>query len=92
MKMLNLRKMGMMLLVTVLLVAFMGYSSVTALDARWSIPSVLGLCAAVISAVILRSSQSHGLKGWLAVAGAFVLLFLLLWVVIGIAAPAGQGL
>ena len=75
-----------------LLVAFMGYSSATALDPRWSIPCVMGLCAAVISAVILRSNHAPGLKGWLAVAGAFAALFLLLWVVIGAAAPAGQGL
>ena len=75
-----------------LLVAFIGYSSATALAPRWSIPSALGLCAAIISAVILRSSHSPGLKGWAAVAGAFALLFLLLWLVIGAAAPAGQGL
>ena len=75
-----------------LLVAFMGYSSATALAPKWSIPAVAGLCAAVIAAVILRSSHSPGLKGWLAVAAAFGLLFLLLWVVIGVAAPAGQGL
>lgn len=75
-----------------LLVAFICYSSALTLSPAWNIPSVAGLCAAIIAAVILRSSQSPGLKGWLAVAGAFVLLFLLLWVVIGIAAPAGQGL
>lgn len=75
-----------------LLVAFICYSSALTLSPVWAIPSVAGLCAAIIAAVILRSSQSPGLKGWLAVAGAFVLLFLLLWVVIGIAAPAGQGL
>ena len=75
-----------------LLVCFICYSSATALPPVWNIPAVAGLCAAIIAAVILRSSQSPGLKGWLAVAGAFALLFLLLWVVIGIAAPAGQGL
>ena len=75
-----------------LLVAFIGYSSATALAPMWSIPAVAGLCAAIISAVILRSSHSPGMKGWLAVGGAFALLFLLLWVVIGAAAPAGQGL
>lgn len=76
----------------VLLVAFVCYSSATALAPLWSIPAVGGLCATIISAVILRSSHSPGVKGWLAVAGAFALLFALLWVVTGAAAPAGQGL
>lgn len=75
-----------------LLIAFISYSSATSLHPRWSIPCVMGLCAAIISAVSLRSSRSPGVKGWLAVAGAFGALFLLLWLVIGMAAPAGQGL
>ena len=75
-----------------LLIAFISYSSATSVDFRWNIPAVLALCAAMISAVILRSDHSPGLKGWLAVAGAFAVLFALLWLVIGMAAPAGQGL
>ena len=54
-----------------LLIAFISYSSATSVDFRWNIPAVLALCAAMISAVILRSDHSPGLKGWLAVAGVF---------------------
>ena len=76
----------------VLLVAFICYSSAFSLPIRWSIPSLAGLCACVVCAVILRSSRSPGLKGWLAVGGAFTLLLALLEVVTGAAAPAGRGL
>ena len=46
----------------------------------------------IACAVILRSSRSPGLKGWLAVGGSFALLLALLQVVTGAAAPAGRGL
>ena len=76
----------------VLLVVFICYSSGFSLPLRWSIPSVAGLCACIACAVILRSSRSPGLKGWLAVGSAFALLLSLLQLVTGAAAPAGRGL
>ena len=76
----------------VLFVLFISYSSAFDLPIRWSIPAAGGLCACIACAVILRSSRSPGLKGWLAVGGSFALLLALLQVVTGAAAPAGRGL
>ena len=76
----------------ILLVAFVGYSSATKLDTVWSIPALAGLCACIIASATQRSAQPLGLKGWLAVGGAFGVLFLLLTILIGAATPAGHGL
>lgn len=76
----------------VLLVAFVGYSSATGLALKWSIPALSGLCAAMFAAACLRSSQPLSPKGLLATLGAFSALFLLLWLLLGAAAPAGHGL
>ena len=74
-----------------LLVAFVGYASMTGLGVWWSFPALSGLCAAILTTASLRSPRSLGLKGWLAVGGAFGVLCLLLFLFMGAAAPAGQG-
>lgn len=76
-----------------LLIAFIGYSSIMGWAAHWSIPALCGLSASMIAASASRSPHTLGMKGWLAVGGAFGLLVLLMWLFVEVmAAPAGSGL
>ena len=77
----------------VTLVIFTAYTAFSGVELIWNIPALCGFAAAILSVTACRGGEHLSGKSLVLLAGAFGAIFLVMWLLVGVAAaPAGEGL